>query len=159
MRTPYVALIWTLGLVALVISAAILARPTPRVAQSAGGHSQATLPFAASAADQDWSNSRYRCVVCHTNHTHAILMTHPLVQDCGGCHSGPATLVGCPTCHSMHVVDDNHETYPTCVECHEQELADLEPAAVQATATGFLAYMFNQREFFLTDDSALSKTP
>jgi hypothetical protein len=103
---------------------------------------------------EDWDGSRYRCVVCHTQHDHEVVMPHPLRPGCDTCHQGAPTKLGCPSCHGMHTVEYPHETYPTCSECHTPE-ENVEQAAVQTTSTSYLGYLFNRRDFFLSDDSAL----
>jgi hypothetical protein len=101
----------------------------------------------------DLSGTRYRCVVCHSNYTHEVVMPHPLNPSCRDCHSGSPSTIGCPSCHSMHMVDYPHTTYPTCDECHAGE--DVETAQVDTTAVEFAAYLFRHPDFFLWNDSAL----
>jgi hypothetical protein len=83
-------------------------------------------------------------------------MPHPLRPECDTCHSGTPTSVGCPSCHSIHDIDYPHESYPTCGECH-QESEGVAPAQVETSATGYLFYLFNRRDVFLSDDSAIDK--
>lgn len=136
--------IWLLTLLAiLALSTTLAAVSRAEVVQAAALHAQEP------PATQDWSGSRFRCIICHNQHTHTTTMRHPLRPNCGTCHSGSGGKIGCPSCHSMHQVE-GHTTYPTCATCHEQTLAPSDQ--VQATASGFLAYLFEKPGFFLIDD-------
>lgn len=125
--------------------------------QPAAHHTLAHMGLAAQPVHggqmPEWIDSRYRCVSCHTHHNHEVVMPHPLGPNCRSCHRGSANKVGCPSCHSIHDVDYPHEVYPTCNDCHAGE--EVASPQVQTTAIGYAAYLFDQREFFLSDDSAV----
>lgn len=146
LRNPAV-MVWILSLLAVVaMSSTVAAFSRSPGAYSATVQKQDT---SSGQSSQDWSGSRYRCVICHSEHAHNITMKHPLRPNCRTCHSGSPSRVGCPTCHSMHTVE-YHTSYPTCATCHAQD--SVAPGQVQATTVGFVAYLFSKSEFFLVDD-------
>lgn len=110
-------------------------------------HQPAYLP--AHQAVPNWGGSRARCVSCHTNDYHAILMPHPPDAHCASCHSGSPTRVGCPSCHSVHTIDNIHTLYPTCESCHAE--GSVVDTPLDDVATRYMAYLCNKPDLMLVD--------
>ncbi|WP_161569156.1 c-type cytochrome [Candidatus Oscillochloris fontis] len=73
------------------------------------------------SAPNDPGIARYApCVTCHNQHPLQVLMPHPLNPTCNQCHRGSPNQIGCPSCHSMHGIDNKHEATPDlpCASCH-----------------------------------------
>jgi cytochrome c2 len=72
-------------------------------------------------APNDPELARYApCVACHNQHPRQVQMPHPLNPTCNTCHRGAPNQIGCPSCHSMHTIDNKHEAAPdlACATCH-----------------------------------------
>lgn len=91
---------------------------TPTALAVAASPTSAPLP----SAPDDPNLARYAgCVSCHNQHPQQVRMPHPLNPTCNECHRGSPNRIGCPTCHSMHAVDNKHEAIPdlACATCHK----------------------------------------
>lgn len=91
---------------------------TPTAVAVAASPTSAPLP----SAPDDPDLARYAgCVSCHNQHPQQVRMPHPLNPTCNECHRGSPNRIGCPTCHSMHAVDNKHEAIPdlACATCHK----------------------------------------
>lgn len=91
---------------------------TPTAVAVAASPTSAPLP----SAPDDPNLARYTgCVSCHNQHPQQVRMPHPLNPTCNECHRGSPNRIGCPTCHSMHAIDNKHEAIPdlACATCHK----------------------------------------
>lgn len=71
------------------------------------------------------------CIVCHDLHAETVVsMPHPENPSCNACHSGSPRKMGCPSCHSTHLIRAPHENDPNlaCVTCHSGQQLPPVPA-------------------------------
>lgn len=62
------------------------------------------------------------CMTCHNQHASSVVfMPHTEFPQCVSCHSGSPLRVGCPNCHSTHLVEAPHggeNPNLPCNACH-----------------------------------------
>ncbi len=95
--------------------------PTPVATPTVVAVASPTSAPLPSAPDEP-NLARYAgCVSCHNQHPQQVRMPHPLNPTCNECHRGSPNRIGCPTCHSMHAIDNKHEPIPdlACATCHQ----------------------------------------
>lgn len=62
------------------------------------------------------------CMTCHNQHASSVVfMPHTEFPQCVSCHSGSPLRVGCPNCHSTHLIEAPHggeNPNLPCNACH-----------------------------------------